>query len=72
MSLRMARVFLAGFPFGGATQQVFLGHHFQNGANVLGHAAVNEDKAFGEFLAGFGRGLAQVKYMMRGHEAAAG
>ena len=32
---------LASRPFGGGAQEVFFGHHFENGAHVLGHASVD-------------------------------
>jgi hypothetical protein len=40
----------------GGAQQIFLGHHFQDGADVLRHAAMDEDEAVLEMLAGF-RGI---------------
>ena len=32
---------LASRPFGGGAQEVFFGHHFENGAHVLGHASMD-------------------------------
>ena len=34
---------LPSFPFSLGAEKVFLGDHFQDGANVLGHATVHED-----------------------------
>ena len=33
---------LASFPFSGGAKQIFLGHHFQNRPDILGHPAVDE------------------------------
>ena len=43
--------FAAGLPFRFTTKQVFLGHHFQDWAHVLGHAAVHEHERFLEIAA---------------------
>ena len=40
-----AERFLAAFPFGFGTEEIFFGDHFENGTDVLGHAAVNENEA---------------------------
>ena len=45
---------LAAVPFGLGAQQVFLGHHLQDGPDVLRHAAVHQHQALLQFLA---RGL---------------
>src|SRR5207248_791602 len=57
---------LAAFPFGLGTKQVFLGHHFENGADVLGHAAVNEHEALLQFMANLvGSFFARENVMLR-------
>ena len=42
---------LPGGPFRLAAQQVFLGDHFQDGPDVLGHAAVDEHERVLQFAA---------------------
>ena len=42
---------LAAVPFGLGAQQVFLGHHLQDGPDVLRHAAVHQHQALLQFLA---------------------
>ena len=63
---------LAGDPLGSAPQEVFLGDHFQDGADVLGHATVHEDERVLELLTGIGRDGAVIEDLVGGHESAAG
>ena len=63
---------LAGDPLGTAAQEVFLGDHFQDGADVLRHATVDEDERVLEFLAGVSGDVGVVEHLVGGHEAAAG
>ncbi len=45
---------LAGDPFRLAAQQIFLGDHLEDGADVLRHAAVDEHERILELLPGVG------------------
>ena len=45
--------FLAPAPLAFRTQQVFFRHHFQNGADILRHAAVDEHQALLKLLGAF-------------------
>ena len=45
ISSRMRMASLAALPFGLGAQQVFLGDHFEDRADVLGHAAVDQHEA---------------------------
>ncbi|MGC4051394.1 MAG: hypothetical protein QM757_18705 [Paludibaculum sp.] len=58
-------------PFRLGAQQVFFGDHLENGADVLRHAAVDEDEALLEFVAGLGGDLLEWKDMVVGQEASA-
>ncbi len=62
---------LARLPFRVAAQQVFLGDHLQNGADILRHAAVDEDEAVLQLAARLGRGIALVEDAVLRHEPAA-
>ena len=50
-------------PFGFRAQQVLLGDHFEDGTDVLRHAAVHQHEALLQFLAGFGGISAGEKIM---------
>lgn len=43
--------FFAALPFGGGAEEVFFGDHLEDGADVLSHAAVDEDEGVLEGLA---------------------
>ena len=58
-------------PLGLRAEQVFLGDHFEDGAHVLGHAAVNEDERVLQGAARILGDLVAVEHLVGGHEAAA-
>ena len=64
--------FLAALPFGLGAEKVFFGDHLEDGADVLSHAAVDEDEGVGECLAGLERDFIGRKNMVLGHEPATG
>ena len=51
ISSRMRSCLLAALPLGVGPQQVLLGHHLEDGPDVLRHAAVDEDEALLQLLA---------------------
>ena len=63
---------LTSLPFGFGTEEVFLGDHFENGADILGHATVHKDEGIGESLAGLGGNFVVAKDVVLGHEATPG
>ncbi len=63
---------LTSLPFGFGTEEVFLGDHFENGADILGHATVHKDEGIGESLAGLGGNFLVAKDVVLGHEATPG
>ena len=63
--------FLACGPFGLAAQQVFLGDHLEDGADILRHAAVDEDQRVLELLPRGGGGVVVVEDAVGRHQAAA-
>ncbi len=70
-ALEDAMGLLAGAPFRFAAQQVFFGHHFQDRADVLGHAAVDEHQRVLELLAGGGGHLGVIQNSVGGHQPSA-
>ena len=62
---------LAGLPFLAAAEEVFLGDHVEDGADILGHAAVDEDEAFGQGVGEGGGSLGPGPGKMAG-EASSG
>ena len=55
-------------PLGFSPQQIFLGDHFEDRTDVLGHATVNQHEAVLQLLAHHGRSLAGVQDVMSGHQ----
>ena len=68
--LQCLQRFLAGAPLRLGPEQVFFGDHFEDGADVLGHAAVNEHEARLQIAAGFGRNIAVAEDAVLRHESA--
>ena len=62
---------LAAEPFGVGTEQVFLRHHFKDGPDVLGHAAVDDDERIHQRLAGGLGNFVAREDVVHGHEPAA-
>ncbi len=60
-----------GPPLGLGAQQVLLGDHLEDGADVLGHAAVDEDQALLELPSRLGRCVLRAQDAMRRQEPAA-
>ena len=58
-------------PFGCAAQQVFLGDHFENGPDVLSHAAVHEHETGLQFGACLGADALEREDGVPGQQAAA-
>jgi hypothetical protein len=50
---RVTNMLLARLPFRVATEQVFLGHHFEDRPDILRHAAVDEHQAVLQACGGF-------------------
>ena len=61
----------AGGPFRGRAQKVLLGDHLKNGADVLGHASVDEDEGILESLAGGSGNFVFAIHMVARHETPA-
>jgi len=49
--------FLSGFPLDWATQQILLGHHLEDRADVLSHPAMDQHQRILQGLSGFGGDL---------------
>ena len=62
---------LAALPFGFRAQQVFLGDHFEDGADVLRHAAMHQHQALLQLLARFGGDFVAAEDAVAGQQAAA-
>lgn len=62
----------AGGPFGGGAEEVFLGDHLEDGSDVLGDAAMDEDQGFAEGVTGGVGDLRAIEDVVGGEEAAAG
>ena len=62
---------LPRLPFRLGPEQIFLCHHFQNWAHVLGHAAVNQNQALLQFPAHLCRRFAFIEDMMNRHQSPA-
>ena len=62
---------LAGLPLRARAQQVFFRHHFEDGTDILGHAAVDENEAFLKLAAGFRRGVVGIEDAVLRHEPSA-
>ena len=62
---------LSSLPFVGRPEEVFFGDHLEDGSDVLSHATMDEDQAFLEGAAGFGRGILVIEDAVLGHEPAA-
>ena len=68
-----AERFLPALPFRGGAQQILLGHHLENGADVLRHAAVHEHEANPASAAAPSSEISsRRKDVMARHEAPAG
>ena len=63
--------FLSRLPFVGRAEEILFGDHLEDGADILGHAAVDEDEAILECAAGFGWGILMIQDAVFGHEPAA-
>src|SRR5437660_7417993 len=62
---------MTSFPFLLASEEILFGHHFEDGADVLGHAAVDEDERVLQFLASGVGGVFRAEDAVIGEEAAA-
>ena len=58
----------ARHPFRRGTQQVLFGNHFQNGTDILSHAAVHQDEAFLQSAASVRGGILVTENAVLGHE----
>jgi hypothetical protein len=61
----------AAEPLGFTPQQVLLSDHFENGTDILRHAAVNQHQALLKFLASFARNFGFGEDFVIGKQAAA-
>ena len=60
-----------GRPLGLAAQQIFFRHHFQDGADILGHAAVHQHERLLQSGARRGRHAVETQQRVPGQQAAA-